>query len=183
MKKLLSLALCLVFALCLTACGDKADGKSSHNVDIEYYAKLGQISDIGYKLGDGADEIKQLLSSSTTDDHGDSLYFDYESGDYTVMSDGNVCCCYITADKDSGITHIIKYGDAYGFTQGTVSTQIRDTMSDMGFDAQERDAKDGELFFLPSSGTLTVLEYGFGDNTVLFVFEQNALSAAVIYTK
>lgn len=182
MKRFLSLALCLIFIFSLTACGNKSQGKSNHDIDIEYYAKLGQISGVDYKIGDDVSETKTSLAS-TIDEDGELLYFDYEAGDYTVMTDGTVCCCYKTDDQNGGITHIVKYGDAYGFTQGTISTEIRDAMSDMGFDAKEREAKSGELFFLPSSGNLTVLEYEIKDNTVLFVFEENSLSAAVIFKK
>jgi len=149
-------------------------------VDVEYYAKLGQISDLEYKLGDSVEDTKTALGK-TLDDHGEPVYFDYASKDYTVMTDGAVCCCYTTDDAEAGITHIVKYGDAYGFSVGAVSTQVRDTMSDMGFDATEREAKSGELFFLPASADITVLEYQIKDNTVLFVFQEHALSATVIY--
>ncbi len=180
MKKILSLVLCLIFVFSLTACGNNSGGKGNHSVDIEYYAKMGKISDIDYKLGASVDDAKTTLEQ-TSDDHGESNYFDYTSGDYTVMTDGSVCVCYKTEDKNDGITHIVKYGDAYGFTVGAVSTQVRDAMSNMGFNATEREAKSGELFFLPASAGVTVLEYKIKENTVLFVFQEHALSAAVIY--
>lgn len=180
MKKILSLVLCIVFVLSLTACGKGGGKGSDHGVDVEYYAKLGQISELTYKLGADIESTKATLSE-TVDDHGESNYFDYESGEYTVMTDGTVCCCYKTRDTALGITHIVKYGDAYGFKIGAVSTQVRDTMNDMGFTATEREAKDGELFFLPSSANITVLEYKIKENTVLFVFQEHALSATVIY--
>lgn len=180
MKRFLSIIFCIIFAFSLTACGDNSGGDSDHSVDIEYYAKLGQISDLEYKLGDSIEGTKTALSE-TVDDHGEPMYFDYPSGDYTVMTDGIACCCYKTDDEESGITHIVKYGDAYGFTVGAVSTQVRDTMSDMGYDAEEREAKEDEIFFLPSSTGITVLEYSIKDNTVLFVFQEHALSATVIY--
>lgn len=182
MKKLLSLVLCFVVALSLTACGGNSGSKSNHEIDVEYYANWGQISDLEIKLGDSIADAKAALSVRI-DDHGETMYFDYPSGDYTVMTDGASCCCYLTADEASGITHIVKYGDAYGFGLGSVSTQVRDTMSDMGFDATEREATESELFFLPSAGALTVLEYTFKTNTVLFVFQEHALSATVIYKK
>ena len=183
MKKFLSLVLCVIFALCLCACGDKSGKKDSHSVDVEYYAKLGQINEVSYKLGDDVDTTKETLGTAIKDDEDEFLYYDYTSGDYTVMTDGTVCCCYKTEDKSSGLTNIVKYGDAYGFNQGAISTEVRDTMADLGFTASEREAKSGELFFLPSSGTLTVLQYDFDTNTVLFVFEEHALSATVIYKR
>lgn len=179
MKKFLCLCLCLIFVFSLIACGEKSQNKSQHKIDVEYYAKHGQINDVNVKLGDDIKSAKELLSK-TVDDHGESNYFDYTSGDYTVMTDGSVCACYKTDDQSSGVSHIIKYGDAYGFTAGDVSTQIRDAMSDTGYDAKERAAKTGELFFLPASADMTVLEYKIKDTTVLFVFQEHALSATVI---
>lgn len=180
MKRFLSLILCIIFVLSLVACDKSSGGKNDHSIDVEYYAKLGQISDLNYKLDDSIENAKNKLSE-TTDDHGESLYFDYTSGDYTVMTDGSVCCCYKTDDETSGITHIVKYGGAYGFNVGAVSTQVRDTMSEMGYDTEEREAKSGELFFLPAAANMTVLEYEIENNTVLFVFQEHALSATVIY--
>ena len=106
MKKILCLVLCIIFALSLTSCGKNLRGKSKHSVDVEYYAKLGQISNLQYKLGDSIEDAKIALSK-TEDDHGESNYFEYESGEYTVMTDGIACCCYKTDDKDRGITHIV----------------------------------------------------------------------------
>ena len=184
MKKLLCLVLCIIFVFSFTACG-ASGGQKGHSIDIKYYAKLGQINDIEYKLGGDIDSAQKSLSANsedTSDEHGhEEFYYDYESGDYTVLTNGSVCCCYKTQDKSSGITHIVKYGDAYGFNQGTISTQLRDIMNDLGFQATEREANQNELFFLPSSADITVLEYQISNNTVLFVFQEHALSAPVIY--
>lgn len=186
-KKLLSFILCVIFMLSLTACGDKTENTDEHSIDIKYYTNLGQINDVQYKLGGDVDSAQGSLSAdeeNSADEHGhEKFYYDYESGDYTVLTDGSVCCCYKTDSKDDGITHIVKYGGAYGFNQGAVSTQVRDTMSDMGYEAEEREAKSGELFFLPSSDLFTVLEYKIDNTTVLFVFQEHALSATVIYKK
>ena len=179
MKKILCLVLCVVFAFSLAACGEENDKKSNHSVDIEYYVSLGQINDLKYKLGDSVDSAVESLEE-TLDDHGESNYFDYESGDYTVMTDGEVYCCYKTEDEDAGLTHVVKAGDAFGFTAGAVSTEIRDVMSDFGFDAKERDAKRDEIFFLPTGASTTVLKYEIKDNTLLFVFQEHALAATVI---
>ena len=179
MKKIISLILCIIFVFSLTACGKNASKNSSHSVDIEYYAKIGQINDVAYKLGDDIADVKTALSE-TTDDHGESNYFDYESGDYAIMTDGAVCACYKTEDESAGITHVVKYGDAYGFTVGDMSTQIRDVMTELGYTASEREAKKSDLFFLPSSADMTVLEYQIKDTTLLFVFQEHALSATVI---
>ena len=179
MKKILSLVLCIIFAFSFAACGEEADKKGNHSVDVEYYANLGQINDVVYKLGDSVQETKTALEE-TVDDHGESNYFEYPSGEYSIMSDGAIYCCYKTEDEGAGLTHVITTGDAYGFTVGAVSVEIRDIMSSIGFDAKERDAKSGEIFFLPAGAEMTVLEYEFQDNTLLFVFQEHALAATVI---
>ena len=178
MKKILTLVLCFVFVFSLTAC--KKDKENEIQTDIVNYAAKGQISGIEYKLGDSIAETKTALSE-TVDDHGDSSYFDYEAKDYTVMTDGMICCCYKTSEESAGVSHIVKYGDAYGFDAGAVSTQVRDTMTQIGYSATERDAKQGELFFMPSSANMTVLEYEIEGTTVLFAFQEHALSATMIY--
>lgn len=188
MKKLLCVVLCLIMTLSFVACGDKK-GDNELDVDVEYFAKLGQISDVDYSLGDDVEDTKKSLEAADAanadaaaeGEHVHAGFFEYPSDKYTVMSDGKVFCCYETDKKDAGITHIVKNGDAYGFYQGAISTQVRDTMSELGFDATERDAEDGELFFLPGSAGLTVLEYKIKDHTVLFIFAEHALSATAIY--
>ncbi len=184
MKKVLSFVLALSFLLCLNGCGKNETEKSEHSVDVKYYANLGQINDIDFKLGDNTDTVKDALSAETehTDDD-DFFYYDYEADDYTVMTNGSVACCYETDNKDGGLTHIVSFGDAYGFAHGAVLSEVRDTMTKLGFETKERSAKKDELFFLPSSGDITVLQYDFEKNTVLFVFEESALSASLIYQK
>lgn len=179
MKKIFCLVLCMIFVFSLTSCGKEVEQKPQHSVDIVYYAKLGQINNLPYKLGDDIDDTKNLLSQ-TTDDHGESNYFDYESGEYTIMTDGGIYCCYETQNAESGLTHIVKSGDAYGFIVGEVSTQIRDVMSNMGYNSTERDANRSEIFFLPSGAKMSVLEYKIEGITLLFVFQEHALSATVI---
>ena len=179
MKKILCLVLCMVFVFSLAACSEESEEKGSHSVDVEYYANLGQINGVAYKLGDSVQETKTALEE-TVDDHGESNYFDYLSGEYTIMSDGAIYCCYKTEDESAGLTHVITTGDAYGFTAGAVSVEVRDIMSSIGFDAKERDAKRSEIFFLPAGAQMTVLEYKIQNNTLLFVFQEHYLAATVI---
>lgn len=193
MKKFLSAVICLIFVLSLTACGENGI-KTNSGGEIERYAKAGQIKEVSYKLGDDVNTTKEALSAAynAVGDSGEehdhdhahqAFYMDFETGDYTVMSDGNVLCCYVTDKKSDGITHIINNGTSYGFEQGVILTQVRDAMSKLGYEATKRDADKSELFFLPGSANMnmTVLEYNFDENTVLFVFEDSALSATVIY--
>lgn len=182
MKKFFCLILCIIFAFSLSACDKSAGKKSDHSVDVVYYAKLGQLNDLDYRLGDDIESTKTKLSE-TADDHGGSNYFDYTSGDYTVMTDGTVYCSYKTDDSAAGITHIAKSDDVYGFAIGTISTQVRETMSTMGYDATEREATRDEIFFLPAAADMTVLEYQIKENKVLFIFQEHALGTTLITKK
>ena len=181
MKRIIAILLCLLMIFTLAACR-KDDKKGELEVDIEYYAKLGTMPDMKYSLGDGVEKTEEALSQSNADgDHGESIYSSYEVGDKTVMSDGNICCCYETENEDKGITHIAIYGGAFGFEQGTVSTQIRDTLAAAGYEAKEKEAEKSDLFFIPGAAGLTVLKYEFKENTVMFVFQDHALSAGVVF--
>lgn len=182
MKKLLSIYLCLIFVFALCGCGGNNEKKiEKHNIDVEYYAKLGKLSDADYALGDEVEGVKKKLQESSSDDEEDISYSEYSMGENTILSDGEYCCVYPTSEEQNGISYVIKFGGSYGFEQGAVSTFVKEKMTSIGFEANERGAESGELFFIPiSSGTPTVLQYDFGENTVLFVFEQNALCATVI---
>lgn len=183
MKRVIAVCLCFLMIFTLAACS-KGGKKGELEVDIEYYAKLGSMPDMEYALGDDVEETENVLSKSNQDeDHGDYIYSSYEVGEKTVMSNGNICCCYETENKDNGITHIVKYGGAFGFNQGAVSTQIRDTLAAAGYEAKEREAESGELFFIPGAAGITVLQYDFKENTVLFVFQDHSLSAGVVRVK
>ncbi len=170
MKKLLSFVLCLVFALSLTACSEKEE-EYVHPIDVEVYAEQGTLSNLGYKLGDSVDETRIAMESLA--DETNELYFrEFEADDYTVMTIGDISCCYKTDDEDAGLTHISKGDETFGFEAGAIVTDVRDKMSKLGYDADERDAKDGELFFLMND-SYTVLEYAVKGNTLLFVFQSN----------
>ncbi len=185
MKKCLILILSIVFVFCFAACSDNKTRTNQDFTDVKYYADLGQINGVDCKLGESADSAKQKLDAAdqASADAEEQFVYDYQAGGYTVLTNGTVCCCYKTDGDDSKITHIVKFGDAYGFKQGAVSIEVRDTMNQAGYTARERDAQSGELFFLPSGGSYTVLQYDFDKNSVLFVFEENALCATVVYAK
>lgn len=182
MKKVLCLILSLLLAFCVVGCAKKPADKL-HSVDIEKYANQGKLSNLGFAIGDDVKSTADALKTANVDESGEAIFNQNEKGDYTVISDGVVSCCYKTDDQKKGLTHIVYFGGSYGFELGDVSTGIRDTMAELGFDAKERDAKKDELFFMPQSDDMTVLEYSFKKNTVLFIFQNNALSAVCICAK
>ncbi len=170
MKKLLSIVLCLVFVLSLAACKEE-EKPYVHPLPIEDFAAQGMLSDIGYKLGDDVDSTKTAMQS-LADDTNELKFEERTDGEYTVMSIADIHCCYKTDDKEAGLTHISKGEETYGFESGAIVTDVRDKMSEMGYDAEEREPKEDELFFLMND-TYSVLEYEIKGNTVLFVFQSN----------
>lgn len=177
MKKILALVLCVVFVFSFAACKEKSNDENAlYSVDIERYVNSGRIDTLEYKLGSDVDEVKDKLSESVGEE-GESNFFEIETNKYTVMSAGEIYCCYITDESDKGLTHIATCEGAYGFKKGDLTIQVSQAMESLGYKATERNAVQGELFFLPGVGTnATVLEYNFEENTLLFVFQESALS-------
>ena len=60
MKRIIALALSIVFIFCLCGC-KSGKSKGSNGVDIEYYAKLGQIPENDVVLGTTNEELIEVL--------------------------------------------------------------------------------------------------------------------------
>lgn len=182
MKKI-ALFLAFVFTLSLCGCGEK-EKKAQLKVDIEYYAKLGQMTDCDFTLGESLDELDRLVEDSLdaehTHDEDAVIYEQSEHDEYTEISAGNFKYFYLTDKKDGGIGCIVSLDGAYGFEQGAVAVDIKEKLAAAGFEAEEKQAQDNEVFFLPSFARFTCLSYDFGKNTVRFIFENNALCACTL---
>ena len=182
MKKV---ALMLVMLLTLSICGCASETKKSDlEVDIEYYANLGQIPESEYSLGSEIAIFEQLAAESAEAEHThdeDEVYYEIAENDgYTEIYAGSLNYYYETDKKDDGVSCIVSYDGGYGFKQGSMSIEIRDELAAAGFEAEEQDAEKSDVFFLPSSGSFTCLEYTFKENTVRFIFEENALCACTL---
>ena len=51
-----------------------------------------------------------------------------------------------------------------------------------GFEYKEENADDSNSFFLLGEQDATVLKYSFEENSVLFVFSDNSLTAVAVYS-
>ena len=182
MKKI-ALLLLLVFTLSLCGCGED-NKKKVLEVDIEYYAKLGQMTDCEFALGGDIKKLEDLVQESYEKGHSDNedepVYVEYEYEDYTGILSGTLSYYYMNDKKDNGIGCIVSLNGGYGFSKDSVAIDVRDTLAGAGFEAEEKPAEDTETFFLPSFGDFTCLTYKFGDNTVKFIFENNALCACTV---
>lgn len=187
MKKILCLILCMVFVFSFVACGKKDEKNTQstikkHNVDVAAYVKKGEIDTIEYKLGDSVEETDEALKKIKNEE-GESNYYQQFSQDkkYIIASAGAIVCRYDVQNEDDGVTYIALSDKAYGFDIGTSIKSVKDAMKTLGYNATERQAKDGELFFLPKGIEAEILEYKFGKNTVIFIFVDSALSYTAIY--
>ena len=164
-------------------CGEKKE-KSQLKVDIEYYAKLGQMTDCEFTLSSDLDKldglVKESLDAEHTHDEDAVIYEQTEHDGYTEISAGDFKYFYVTAKKSDGIGLIVSLDGAYGFEQGAVAVDIREKLASAGFEAEEKTAEKEQVFFLPSFAQFTSLSYNFSKNTVVFIFENNALCACTL---
>ena len=180
MKKLISILLSLVILFAFSACGKKSKKAKSNSVDFEYYAKLGQISEIPYALGKNVDEIIDELTSKAEENDSDEYVFNIIEGEKNVLIDnGTVLYYYSKADKEKGISYIVDFGTAFGFEIGTVSVEIKEALSD--YKCTEETATTDNAVFLYEITDGTIYKYTFDNYVVMFVFQENMLFATAIY--
>lgn len=187
MKKYLCLFLCLLMCLCFTACkDDKAATTVQHPIDIVSWVRRGGIPEVELKLGDTVDKARTILDKMGVDEHGDPLLQEFESPakeGYTIVTVNTASCVYETQNLENGITHLAYFDGGYGFKSGTTPNKIDEVMKSYGYEATERVAQNGELFFIlgGNSGAYSVMEYKIDNTTLLFVFFENALNGVVIH--
>lgn len=183
MKKVVALFLCLVLSLVFVGCAEKGktdDKKESHSVDVEYYAKIGQIPEHKYALGADAQKmlkefeaIDKENAEESEDEHGHAVYSLIENDDHSILIYENAKYYY---KSDSKVFAIVSLDDSYGFKVGDVSHQITKVLGE----CEEKIGDKDTLFFLPMPEAFTYVEYKFGDNTLIFAFEENLLCATAL---
>lgn len=170
---LLGLALCLSFAGC-----DK-NNKKQADVDIEYYAALGQIPECQFMLGEDPKVIEDEFNKAAEENEEYYLYID-EGEKNGIIDNGTYNFYYKKNSKENGIAYIISYDTAYGFGTGTISIELKEALGDIKYTEEPID--EDNAFFLMGAHEGTVIKCEFEKNTVMFVFEDNALCATAIYT-
>lgn len=194
MKKIFALVLCVCLIFTFAACGEKSK-KNDDAVDLQYYAKLGQIPEMSYKLGAKCDKVQAELqaeydefisedphnSSDHIDDHyAEEIYFNVaDEGDYVLLDNGSKYYFYKKTEKKDGISCIVTFGDAFGFKMGTFIYEVKNAMSSIEF--IEKEITDGSIFFADYLSSGTVLTTEIEDVTVMFVFQEGELYAAAMY--
>ncbi len=192
MKKIISLLLCLCFIFAFVGCDE--DKKSAESViDLEYYAKIGQIPEVKYALGADADdtaiELSGLMSETpeeTPDDQHNhdqqDFFYEYVEGEDNILLDNGTIGYYYNKDnKEKGISYIVCYDKAFGFELGTVSVEIKEQLPEYKF--KEEEVSDENAFFATYISNGTVLKTEIKNVVIMFVFQENELFATAIYDK
>ena len=182
MKKVTALFLCVLTLMLLCACKDK--GGNDSKVDIEKYASLGQIPESEFILGDTPDTIKTVLEKKQEEaGEEEDYYFDVIEGENNVLiTDGTYEYYYKKAAQEKGIVYMVSYTDAYGFKPGDVILQVKDAIEGTDY-REEPVTKENAFFYMGDTSGSTAIILDFERYTVMFIFEDNALSATVIYDR
>ena len=180
MKKILCLILSLVFIFSLTACSDSGEKKKKNNIDIEYYANLGQMPECEYSLSESVSKINEELTKEFESSNIEEMVYNVSEKDNRVQIDnGQYKYFYLKDKEDKGVSYIVNFDTAFGFPIGTLTVEIEDALKDFNYKTEEI-SKD-KVFFLFGSPEGSIIECNFKENTVMFVFENNALCATALY--
>ncbi len=177
MKKIFAFLFCFIIAISFSACGDKEEKKNEHSVDIEYYANAGQMPEVNYALGSDIEKIKSELSAEA--EKSESVYSVTEGESSVLIDNGERCYYYKKANPEKGISYIVNYGTAFGFPIGSVTVEIKDALD--GYSYTEEALNEENAFFMFDTENGSIIKCRFEDNTVLFVFKENALCATALY--
>ena len=182
MKKIFCLILSLLLIVSFAACGEDKEKEQTAKVDIEYYAKLGEIPECNYKLGEDPEAIKAALSSEEQSavSEGEEYAYNVTEGEKSVRIDnGDFSYFYEKGKENAGISYIAAFDKAYGFEMGISVLDVKESLG--GFDYTEEPADDSNAFFLMGVENGTVMRYTFDNTVIIFVFQDNELFATAIY--
>lgn len=186
MKRIFALSLIFIMLFTLSACGKDEDKPEQYSVDVNYYANLGQIPEVEYKLGANIDDMIAAFDAEEAahaegDDHQHETYTVYEESERSMILTSGTNYYYETEQKDAGVSYIVNFDASYGFALGTYSTEVEDALATLELETQKREPSLEEVFFIPGSANLTVLEYSFKNCNLMFVFQEDMLCATALY--
>lgn len=103
MKKVLCLILTMVFVFSLCGCSKDGEKKDKNNIDIEYYANLGQMPECKYSLNESINKIKDELSKEfDSSDIEEMVYNVSEKGNRVQIDNGQYKYYYLKDKEDKG---------------------------------------------------------------------------------
>lgn len=170
MRKISIFFLCLLFVFISVGCKEK-DNKSSHSVDIKYFADMGAIPECDYKIGDN------LPDDNTIEESGMVILNDQSPA---FIMNGAFYLYYDRKDDKPKFQKIAAFDTAFGFENGSITIEISDVLDEQNIEYTEREPDKDELFFLPKGDGRTVIECTSLKHNLIFVFEENALCATLL---
>lgn len=180
MKKIISLLLITILFASLCAC--KTNENTGTSADISENISKGIIPECKYKLGQDAEKLAKVLEQEDKEAYErdeDYVFSLTEEEDYVVINNGNYIYYYEKSKKDNGVSYIVSLNKAYGFEIGTSILDIEAALSGTKYIKEESTEKD--VFFLLGYSGGTVIEATVDGNTLLFVFENNMLTATALF--
>ncbi len=190
MKKLFCFVLVALMTFVFCACSEKEEEKPKYTaeVDVKYYAELGQIPETEeYKLGFSVEDMlsdfaeKESQNDTETADHSHAAfgYSIMDNDEMTSINTGNFEYCYKNEKRDEGVSCILSFEKSYGFENGTIIIEVKEALSD--YDVKEEYIGEEGAPFMPYVTNADCLTYTFGKNKVTFIFTDNALSVTALY--
>lgn len=179
MKRIISILLSVVFIFSLSACKDKNNDKDTSGVDIEYYANSGSMPETNYYLGTDPQKIKDELSALAANSEEEFIYDVVEGETNVLIDNGTFNYYYKKAEPDKGINYIVNYDTAFGIEIGSVIVEVKNAFKNVDF--IEEPLNEENAFFVFGAQEGTVLKAKFAQNSISFVFVDNALCATAIY--
>ena len=185
MKKITAVVLCLAVCMLFTGCGKKKADSTVGSTAVAKYIENGNIPECEFSLGMSKDDVlarvkETVNGEDSVGEEGEDApeYTEYETESYYVVSTEEFN--YYFGLDDGKLKCIAAFGDAYGFSHGAVITEVKNSMQKNGYTASEGTLSPQDAFFLYGNADRSKLEYTFGSNTAMFVFEDSALCATAL---
>ena len=199
MKKIIAICLSLVLIVCIfSACSNETTSSTDikdNKAAVTEGIKNGKIPEIDYALGDNPDGIKKhfedLLAQndhSEEEDHNhshdDVTSFTVTEGISTVKMDaGKFVYHYEKSKKSNGISVIVSYTKAFGFTAGETIMQEVSACFEQNSITKFSASEDDMYFLVYPLSDCMILRNDTGNIRLDFYFSENVLVATVIMDK
>ena len=157
MKRCLAVLLALICIVSCVGCNKKENkglSEYKYDVDIAYYLSVGQIKEAHFPLGTLPKEIdeatpdhSQVITGEGNHDHENIIRKEEGIVSYHYVY-GPFHYYYNKNKADKGISLIVSFDAAYGFSVGsTTKYEVSRVLEKMGY--TEKTADKDEIFFMP----------------------------------
>lgn len=186
MKRTVCLILVAVLAFAVAGCGKKEKTEKrptqkteASAVDIDKYVKSGTMPETDYSLGDDFEVIKTAFVDG--DETGIAQVIDGE--EYTTVVTENINFVYKKDGMDKGVRYIVNFSKAFGFENAIDPNTVSEVMKSKNHNASLKDLDESLAKLIPGSNECECLEYSISGKKLVFVFQDNLLTATILYKK